>query len=409
MQIKQSQSFTYTAVLLGLAALADASPLSKPQPRATSFDPSSATQGEFASYALDVAQSRVVNSSTCSPENIYVRKTWENLSSEERIAYTDALNCLIDKPAQTPSDVAAGAKTRYDDFIVTHINQTLNIHSTANFLGWHRWFIWEMEQTLRNECNYTGSIPYWDWTKTAEEGFANSGMFDGSATSLSGNGDPVDYTDSDVIIANNGTSAEVILPHGTGGGCVTSGPFANMTVNLGPDGLLVINGSDDSAWEFNYNPRCFKRDLTDYSLQRYANDSSVLQLLRDTQDIWTFETIMQGPEGVPELGVHGGGHYALGGDPGRDVYTSPGDPAFWSHHANIDRVWWMWQMQDPEVRAGNVSTAIRGPLTTNNLYEPYGNGTLLSEQNLGYVADWETVPLGELLSTTAGKFCYVYE
>lgn len=113
--------------------------------------------------------------------------------------------------------------------------------------------------------------------------------------------------------------------------------------------------------------------------------------------------------GVPELGVHGGGHYALGGDPGRDVYTSPGDPAFWSHHANIDRVWWMWQMQDPDVRAENVSTAVRGPLTTNNEYEPYGNGTILSEQNLGYAADWETVPLGELMSTTEGKFCYVYE
>lgn len=134
MQLKQSQSFTYTAVLLGLAALADASPVQKSQPRATSFDPSSATQGEFASYALDVAQSRVVNSSTCSPENIYVRKPWENLSSEERIAYTDALNCLMDKPAKTPSDVAAGAKTRYDDFIVTHINQTLSIHSTVSLL-----------------------------------------------------------------------------------------------------------------------------------------------------------------------------------------------------------------------------------------------------------------------------------
>lgn len=82
---------------------------------------------------------------------------------------------------------------------------------------------------------------------------------------------------------------------------MTSGPFANMTVNLGPDGLLVINGSDSSAWEFNYNPRCFKRDLTDYSLQRYANTSSVLSLLRDSEDIWTFETVMQGPEGEKTL------------------------------------------------------------------------------------------------------------
>lgn len=89
----------------------------------------------------------------------------------------------------------------------------------------------------------------------------------------------------------------IVLPHGTGGGCVTSGPFANMTVNLGPDGLLVINGSDSSAWEFNYNPRCFKRDLTDYALTRFANTSSVLSLLRDAEDIWTFETEMQGPEG----------------------------------------------------------------------------------------------------------------
>lgn len=133
MQFKQSQSFTYTAVLLGLATLADASPLQKVDTR-TAFDASTATQADFASHALEVAQSRVVNSSTCSPENISVRKLWENLTSDERIAYTDALNCLMEKPAKTPSDVAAGAKTRYDDFIVTHINQTLSIHSTVSFL-----------------------------------------------------------------------------------------------------------------------------------------------------------------------------------------------------------------------------------------------------------------------------------
>lgn len=132
MQPKQSQSFICTAILIGLATLADASPLQKTNPRATTaFDPSSATQAEFASHALEVAQSRVANSSTCSSENITVRKQWENLTSDERIAYTDALNCLMEKPAKTPSDLAAGAKTRYDDFIVTHINQTLSIHSTV--------------------------------------------------------------------------------------------------------------------------------------------------------------------------------------------------------------------------------------------------------------------------------------
>ncbi|KAG8164986.1 hypothetical protein KVR01_005261 [Diaporthe batatas] len=398
MRLKQSRCIVHTAILFELANITDASPLKTPHPRATSFGPTTATQNEFASHALEVARSRVVNSSTCNAEDISIRKPWESLTSDERIAYTNAVKCLMDKPAKTPSDVAPGAKTRYDDFIVTHINQTLSIHSTASFLGWHRWFIWEMEQTLRNECNYTGSIPYWDWAKTAEEGFASSEMFDGSATSISGNGDPVNYTDSDVIVVRKGTPGEVVLPHGTGGGCVTNGPFANMTINLGPDGLLVTNGTNKSAWEFEYNPRCFKRDLTDYALQRYANNSSVLSLLRESDDIWTFETAMQGsvdrrPRRRP---------LRAGRRPG------PGDPAFWSHHANIDRVWWMWQMQDPDARAANVSTAVRGSLTKNDAYEPHGNGTILSEQNLGYVAGWETVPLGELMSTTEGKFCYVY-
>lgn len=200
------------------------------------------------------------------------------------------------------------------------------------------------------------------------------------------------------------------LPVGTGGGCVTQGPFANMTVNLGPDGLIVYDGVTLSSTDlFAYHPRCLKRDFTDYALQRYANESSVLTLLRDMENIWDFETLMQGRQGVPELGVHGGGHYAMGGDPGRDVYVSPGEPLFWSHHANIDRVWWMWQMLDPETRVGNVSTAISGALTLNDLYAPHGNGTLTDLQNVGFVQDGFEVELGALLDNTAGMLCTVYE
>lgn len=60
----------------------------------------------------------------------------------------------MDKPSITPLDKAPGARSRYDDFVVTHINQTLTIHGTGNFLVWHRNFIWTFEQTLRNECGY---------------------------------------------------------------------------------------------------------------------------------------------------------------------------------------------------------------------------------------------------------------
>lgn len=66
-----------------------------------------------------------------------------------------------------------------------------------------------MEQALRDECGYTGTVPYWDWVKTEQEGFSNSQLFDGSATSLSGNGSPLNYTDADWIVVNVNTTGEL--------------------------------------------------------------------------------------------------------------------------------------------------------------------------------------------------------
>jgi hypothetical protein len=40
----------------------------------------------------------------------------------------------------------------------------------------------------------------------------------------------------------------------------------------------------------------------------------------------------------------------MGGDPGRDFFTSPGDPLFYLHHGMIDRTWWIWQSLDKKTR-----------------------------------------------------------
>lgn len=198
--------------------------------------------------------------------------------------------------------------------MVTHINQTYTIHFNANFLGWHRWFVWEHEQALRTECGYTGSLPYWDWAATAASGLAASPLFDGSATSLSGDGAPVPWNASDYVVVNAAEGdAAVYMPMGTGGGCLTSGPFVNYTLNLGPFGLATVNnGVDAEGAGYVWNPRCLKRGLTDYANQRFANETSVLTLLRDPQDVWTFQTLMSGDPTLPELGVHGGIHWSLG-------------------------------------------------------------------------------------------------
>ncbi len=53
--------------------------------------------------------------------------------------------------------------------------------------------------------------------------------------------------------------------------------------------------------------------------------------------IATFKTFQRVLEGA----IHGGVHMAVGGD--LAGASSPSDPLFWLHHANIDRIWATWQ------------------------------------------------------------------
>lgn len=47
------------------------------------------------------------------------------------------------------------------------------------------------------------------------------------------------------------------------------------------------------------------------------------------------------PDMLPLLGLHSAGHGTIGGDLG-DMFTSPAEPLFFQHHANLDRIWAKW-------------------------------------------------------------------
>ena len=47
-----------------------------------------------------------------------------------------------------------------------------------------------------------------------------------------------------------------------------------------------------------------------------------------------------------EIGPHNHGHMWIGGDMGNPM-IAPRDPAFWFHHAQIDRIWSLWQRNHP--------------------------------------------------------------
>ena len=272
------------------------------------------------------------------------------------------------------------------------------------FLPWHRYYIWHYEQALRTECGYLGAQPYWNWGRWASDP-ENSPLFhaDSPEQTMSGNGAPVPHDGITFPIAPPPFDT---LPPGTGGGCVTTGPFRNMTVNLGPilPSLPLPIPPNPQSDGLGHNPRCLRRDINRHAAA-HATSNITLELLTSNTDIYWFQKTMEGQAEIGKYGVHAGGHYTVSGDPAGDFYVSPGDPMFWLHHAMIDRVWWIWQLMDLEKRLGEVSftkTMANKP--------PSANGTLEDGCDLGVLAG--SVKVKELMNTMGGMgggLCYVYD
>ncbi len=199
-----------------------------------------------------------------------IRRT---LPKADRKAYIAAIKCLQTKPSLLDPATFPGSKSLFDDFVAIHLMQTLNIHLSGTFLTWHRYFTWAYEERLRNDCGYKGTVPYWEW------GFdvgnpAASPVFDGSDTSLGGNGQAIPHAG---LILTEPLNPDALIPlqPGSGGGCVTTGPFAGMTVHIGPVALAQYGNSTPISVPdpLNDHPRCLKRDLNAYVAQKCTSRS----------------------------------------------------------------------------------------------------------------------------------------
>ena len=182
---------------------------------------------------------------------------------------------------------------------------------------------------------------------------------------------------------------------------------SSWTVNLGPVSPAFNDvPANPLGSGLGYNPRCLRRDISKYVTSNFLTDSNVTSLITDFKDIYWFQTFMQGNffSSSNYLGVHTGGHFVVGGDPGGDLFSSPGDPYFFLHHAMIDRVYWTWQNQDVGPRTfGNNS--LSGTITLNNS-PPSRNTTKDDVIDLGVNA--APVRIADTFSTLGGPFCYIY-
>ena len=99
-------------------------------------------------------------------------------------------------------------------------------------------------------------------------------------------------------------------------------------------------------------------------------------------------------------GPHTAGHLQIGMDM-FDVFSSPNDPAFFFHHANVDRMWTSWQDKDLKSR----QYALNGTVLN---YDPAGAeiATLNTMENWGVLGKQKKME--ELMSNRMGDFNYVY-
>jgi tyrosinase len=129
---------------------------------------------------------------------------------------------------------------------------------------------------------------YWDWTLDADD-FLASPLWD-PVTGFGGNGAeaPADNTSFPV-------------PGATGGGCITDGPFTDFRLHLGPGASL--ERSD----------RCLRRGFSPDIAKKFSNSAKVKNALAQTNFGW-FNKIIEGETNFENVGIHGAGHYSIGGE-----------------------------------------------------------------------------------------------
>ncbi|KAF8905208.1 hypothetical protein CPB84DRAFT_1745537 [Gymnopilus junonius] len=311
---------------------------------------------------------------TC--ETLLERREWRTLNDVEKADYINAVKCLQSHPALDPP--ITQAQTRFDEFQAYHSHIANAVHTVGQFLPWHRLYLKNYDSALRSECGYTGTAPYWDWTQDAEANSNNSisrsPVWD-PLTGFGGDGVPGTYT----LPTDFDDDSRINPPSFVG--CVPDGPFANYTLRIGP-GLLNTD-------------HCLVRGFNESAAQHLT--SAAIANATKQQSFELFRIEVEGQPLTSDHRMHDGGHIAIGGEMS-NFFSSPGDPMFYLHHANIDRIWWTWQQAVP-----SRLYEIAGPSST---VEPIYNVTLEYPLLMGSLGP--TLQIRDIMDIHAEPSCYTY-
>jgi tyrosinase len=328
-----------------------------------------------------------VSYSVSAEDELRVRKNVTSLTADERRDFVDAVLAL--KAAPSPYDPGL---SYYDQFVAWHLglypcgigHEMIRPHGGPMFLPWHRIFLLHFENALREVSGKPITVPYWDWADPASTPAVFADDF------MGGDGDPDE------------------------GFAVTSGPFRKgaWALNVHPFGIEwsasatthITRRFGAFAPGFDALPTAedvaFVLGRPRYDVAPYDATSDPNTSFRNAlEGFWlkvggvrvALGAMVCGPDGVMMAasgpGPHNLAHAWVGGLLGVTAQgprvgtmllpTSPNDPVFFLHHANIDRLWAEWQeahgvdTYEPASCSGLLKLGCRANSRTDPMHPPF--------------------------------------
>ncbi|KAM0135572.1 hypothetical protein ACHAO1_005121 [Botrytis cinerea] len=283
--------------------------------------------------------------------NPATRQEWRTLSGQEKAEYLAAVQCLATKPSRVRNN-----GTLYDDFPWVHRYTSTSTHKASAFLPWHRYYIQIYENALKDDCSYTGTLPYWDWSLDWED-FSRAPIWGHDNFGSDGN------LDAETSVGD--------------GHCVIDGPFAGLTAMF---------------YDNDYYPHCLSRGFKSGAEMKDLGNLVRPGVVEDIMREGNFEAFAQRIE-------HNAHRFVSGSIRGEfSKFTGPYDPVFFLHHTNLDRLWWIWQMMDPKNRLQE--------------YNGKSNKDTLRRASLDDTLDMgglrRNLAVADVMETTSDLFCYQY-
>lgn len=216
-----------------------------------------------------------------------IRKDFTAMTLEERRRFTNVLKTAATNPIY---------KDEYRRICNVHARMPTKLlhHMPQIFLPWHRWYLLEFENILRQvDCRVT--VPYWDWSKDEKHWARETEAND---------------------VWNLG-------PHGLGGDgtlsddCVRDGPFKK-------DAFFIPEDIGQGCLQRRFNISCF------------LPGEDVIQKITKDANFTAFEKFVREK-------VHPAFHDCVGGHMLKH-HSASFSPEFWIHHSFIDKLWADWQM-----------------------------------------------------------------